>query len=196
MFGGEKAEYVVVVSRQPLSVLVELAPVLKPVTLSVRDDDLVPECPLRLDRQHVRHGEIQPVGVGRGVRNDRLGLMRVERRLRSGLDLHDAADICLVRIRECAWIVEEQGLSVGVVRIRLDLELHSLELGGGVLRQHDLKVAVDVAAASILDLVELAPALVRSHRAEFVVGRERIARQVVTKYGDVDVFRESLDERG
>ena len=110
---------------------------------------------LSADRQHVRHGEIQPVGVGRGVRNDRLGLMRVGRRLRSGLDLRDAADVGLVGICERARIVEEQGLGVGVVRIGLDLELHSFELGGGVLRQHGLKLAVDVAAAAILDLVEL-----------------------------------------
>ena len=48
-----------VVPRWPLSVLIELAPVLKPVALSVQDDDLVPERSFRLRyrRQHVRHSE-------------------------------------------------------------------------------------------------------------------------------------------
>lgn len=136
-------------TRQPLPVLVEGASVVEPVPLSVKDDDLIPECPLWLDREHVWYCQIQPFRLRGGIRKDGLGFVGIERRLRSRLDFHHTSNVAIPGIGERARVMEEQRLTVRILCIGLDFELQAVEFAGGHFREGTQEIAGNEAAATL-----------------------------------------------
>jgi hypothetical protein len=79
--------HIVVVARDALPAVPQFAAAVVPLSQAVQDDDLVPEGALRLYGGDVAHGQIQRGQILCDVWHDRCCDVRVQRRLRTGLDL-------------------------------------------------------------------------------------------------------------